>query len=130
MYKLIIGCIAVCLCYGCGGLLDIAGKGTVDKSVYYDVAKNEIVSTNDTVLIKSLWFDQVIADNSVFFTRIVLPNASQTVEVPLVKDSVAYCDFIISVNLTGSHWREQNHITITKQLVAKKKKIYSRYTSH
>lgn len=129
MYKLLVCFICLSLCYSCGELKELVNRSKWNKSVYFDVAKNEIVSTNDSVLIQGIMFDQLKNDNSVYYQRINLPNASKTVEIPLLKDSIAYFDFKLSVYLTNNRWKDYYTITLTKALINRKKIIYSRFNT-
>ena len=129
MYKLLVCFICLSLCCSCGELKELVNRSKWNKSVYFDVAKNEIVSTNDSVLIQGIMFDQLKNDNSVYYQRINLPNASKTVEIPLLKDSIAYFDFKLSVYLTNNRWKDYYTITLTKALINRKKIIYSRFNT-
>jgi len=121
--------VLICLLTGCGTMFDISGKGSLDKKIYYDVQTNQVINTYPTS-INSIYFSRSKNDSTFKMDRIVLDEPTDTLLIPVLKDSIAFYDFHISVYLSGDHWRMQHHLDISEALVRKKRKIYSRFTSH
>jgi len=130
MYQLVCGfSVLLCLLTGCGSLLDINGRGSPDRSIYYDVETNQIINTNKTS-INSIYFSKLKNDSTYAMERIGFAEPTDTLLIPVIKDSLAFYSFFVSMHLSGDHWRMQRHLRITPGLVQKKRKIYSRFTSH
>jgi hypothetical protein len=110
-------------------MFDFTGKGSLDTKIYFDVVKNEIVS-NYRAPISSIYFWKYKNDSTYTMERVVFDTPAVSLTLPNLKDSLDFYDFQVSVHLQDDHWRMMHHITITKQLAEKKKRIYSRFTSH
>jgi len=110
-------------------MFDVAGKGTKDRTIYYNIATNEIISNYKNPM-TSVYVWKNKNDSSRGSEKIVFDTPTYKIILPILKDSVALYDLSVYIQLKGDHWRETYHIDVTKKLVAKKGKIYSRYTSH
>ena len=130
MYRLISGIFLVFLS-GCSALpmLDFAGKGSRDRNMYYEVNTNRIISKYkdpvDHIYIWKYRDDSLIRADRLFFD-----SSTRQLQIPQLKDSIAFYSFQVSVHLENDHWRMMRHLDINKELVEKKEKIYSRFTSH
>jgi hypothetical protein len=130
MCRFFAGILFLVLLTGCSAIpmLDFAGKGSQDRDLYYDVASNRIISKyKDPVDDISVW--KYKGDSLVRMDRLVVDNSRELV-IPQLKDSLAFYSFQVSVHLENDHWRMMRHLDISKELVLKKEKIYSRFTSH
>lgn len=130
MCKMICGFLLLLyLLAGCGSMFDVTGRGSLDRSIYYDVATNQVINTNKTS-INSIYFSKLKNDSVYTRERISLDEPTDTLLIPVIKDSIAFYSFSVSIHLSGDHWRMQQHLDITPELVQKKRRIYSRFTSH
>ncbi len=130
MYKLLLPfLITTLLLTACIPMLDFAGKGSRDRNIYYDVKANEIINTYKTP-INSIYIWKYQGDSSRGTVHIEFVEPVSTLKLPLLQDSINFYDFEVSIHLKDDHWRMMHHIGITKKLVEKKQKIYSRFTSH
>ena len=129
MLKTVYLFCAMLLLEGCGSMFDIAGKGSKDKKIFYDVATNRIIS-NYKSPISSFYTWKHKKDSTRWYERTAMDTATNIIVIPELKDSIAYYGYQISLHLQDDHWRMMYHIDITQALVQKKKKIYSRFTSH
>lgn len=116
-------------CAGCGSMFDFSGRGSKDKSIYYDVASNSIISKYKNP-VTSIYTWKHKKDSTRSYERREFDEPLKVIIIPELKDSIAYYDYQISLHLQDEHWRMMFHIDITQQLVQKKKRIYSRFTSH
>jgi len=114
---------------GCGTMFDIYGRGSKDRKIYYDVQTNTIINTYKTP-ISSIYIWKRKKDNSYTADRIVFDQPTNNIQLRVLKDSLSFYNFELSLHLQDDHWRMMYHIDITRDLVEKKKKIYSRFTSH
>jgi hypothetical protein len=130
MFKLLFSLLGALLLFaGCGSMFDITGRGSKDRKIYYDVKTNEIISTYKAP-ISSMYIWKRKKDNSYLADRLEFDQPLTEIKLPILKDSIAFYNFEISLHLQDDHWRMMYHIDITRELVEKKKKIYSRFTSH
>jgi hypothetical protein len=113
----------------CSTMFDVTGKGAKDKSIYYDVKANAVISTYKKPF-SSVYIRQRKNDSTLTYVAIPVDTALNIIAIPLPKDSMALYNSYIWINLQGDHWRMIYHIDITKVLMEKKAKIYSRFTSH
>ena len=117
-------------------MFDFAGRGSLNKNIYYDVASNQIVSKyKDTISSITLWkyTDQYkwnSGSDSDYFAEEIPPPGTTSFTIPKLKDSIAYYDFEVAINFKNDHWRMMYHLNIDREKVKMKQKIYSRFTSH
>jgi hypothetical protein len=130
MYKLFSFLLPIILA-GCGAIpmLDFAGKGSLDKKIYYDVNTSTIISTYKSP-INSFYLWKSKNDSTYSTEKVILEEPATALTIPGLKDSLSFYDFQISLHLLDDHWRMMHHLDLTKELVEKKQKIYSRFTSH
>lgn len=121
--------VLLLLLCGCIPMLDSKGTGSLDRSIYYNVKTNELINTYKTP-INSIYFRKHKGDFTYAMEKIVFDEPTDTLILPILRDSVAFYDFRISVHLQDDHWRMQHHLDITQLPVQKKAKIFSRLTSH
>jgi len=130
MYKLVLTfLISMLLLTGCGSMFDASGRGSRDRKIYYDVRTNEIINTYRAP-INSMYIWKYIGDSSRGVQRIEFADPVSKLKMPMLQDSIGVYHFKISIHLKDDHWRMMHHIDVTKKLVEKKQKIYSRVTSH
>ncbi len=114
----------------CNAILANIGIGSNDDSIYYNVSTNEIVNTYENNGIVSFWFTKRDKGKDGILDHIVLDEPLDRFQLPIIRDSIGFYDFTISINLLNEHRREQHHILITKKLTQRRRFINSWYTSH
>ena len=130
MYKFLFIFLAILIFPSCGiPLLDFAGRGSLYKKIYYDVTSNQIISNKEgTISSMMLW---KFANDSTYTREELIPLPfKKSFTIPKLRDSIAFYDFEVSIHFENDHWRMMYHLNIDKELVKKKPKIYSRFTSH
>lgn len=114
---------------GCGSMFDFTGRGTIDRKIYYDVKTNMIINTYSTPI--NSFYLRKYKNDSTYFTEVVeLDKPLYKFSLPILRDSLAYYDFGLSIHMLHDHWRMMHHLDITKEGVVNKEKIFSRFTSH
>jgi uncharacterized membrane protein len=116
--------------FSCNAIRANIGIESNDDSIYNNVATNEIVNTYKDNGIVSFWFTKKLKGKKEILDHIRLDEPLNRFELPIIRDSIDFYDFTISVNLLNEHWREHHHILITKKLIQRKRFINSWYTGH
>ncbi|MGG9962780.1 hypothetical protein [Ferruginibacter sp. SUN106] len=124
----------LCLCFSllltsCGSMFDVTGRGAKDKKVFYDVKSNAVTCTYKKPM-SSVYIRQRKNDSTLTYVEIRLDTPVNFITLPLPKDSIALYNSYIWIHLQDDHWRSIFHIDITKELLQKKQKIWSRFTDH
>jgi hypothetical protein len=116
--------------YSCSGIFDLPKAGSLNKRLYYDVDRNEVVCNYTDKKMTGMWFWIKKKGMPDSLQRISFDETISSFRMPILEDSISNTSFTLSISLTDTHWREAHHMDITKKKVSSERYIYARSTYH